>query len=296
MPRLDPNIPAVYPNKIKYPRLCFTDHKGEIEYDAWKMDMKLFIEEYSGNFVTGNAQVKAYFKCTGGEAKTIILQHMDPDFAGIFDSAADVLKALDQRFFDHNRVQAAKAKYHHLTMGSMTYNEFRIKFTSYASTGKIARSRWFEDVCEKVSPSLKHDLRIEKYKMNNDYAILDEFLAVADRESRNIAAEERLNRQATPVFPKPLGETHKDRIVGILKKDTWRRDTALPRPAEGASALPLLTPPATAIPAGSACRHCHKTDHWVKDCPELRKTREMDRKIAEIEGEGMDSDDLSENS
>ena len=156
LPRLRPGIPAVKEDKIRYPHLHFTDHNGDIEYDAWKMDMKLFIQKYSGNFVDGQSQVEAYFNCTSGEAKTIILQHMDPEFAGTFDGAADVLKALDQRFFDYNRVQAAKAKYNHLTMGSMTYNEFRIKFTSYATTGKIARSRWFDDVCDKVSPSLKH--------------------------------------------------------------------------------------------------------------------------------------------
>lgn len=105
------------------------------------MDIKLFIEEYSANFRDGSAQVKAYFKCTAGEAKTIILQHMDPDFAGTFDSAAEVLKALDQRFFDHNRVQAAKAQYYQLEQGSMSYNDFRVKFTNFAMTGKIARSR-----------------------------------------------------------------------------------------------------------------------------------------------------------
>ena len=84
------------------------------------MDMKLFIEEYSGNFKSGTSQIKAYFMCTSGETKTIILQHIDPDLASTFESAADVLKALDQRFHDHNRVQTARLKYRNVEQGNMT--------------------------------------------------------------------------------------------------------------------------------------------------------------------------------
>ena len=112
---------------------------------------------------------------------------MDPDFARDFNRAADVLKALDQRFFDHNRVQAAKLKYNQLHMGSMTYNEFRTKFTTYAATGKISPARWFDDVCEKVSDKLKYNIRTKKYNFAGNYTALDEFLTVLDRESRNIA-------------------------------------------------------------------------------------------------------------
>ena len=135
---------------------------------------------------SGTSQIKAYFRCTSEEAKIIILQYMDPDLASIFESAADVLKALDQRFHDYNRVQTAKLKYRNLEQGNMTYDYFRVKFNTYAITGKIARSRWFEDLCEKIAPHLKRDIRTEKYRMNNSYTFLDEFLAIADREERNI--------------------------------------------------------------------------------------------------------------
>ena len=110
------------------------------------MNMKLFIQKYSSNFLTSESQVHAYFECIKGEAKTIIFQRMNSDFAGDFNGAADVLKALDQRFFDHNRVQAARLKYNQLHMGNMTYNEFRTKFTTYAATGKISPTRWFDDL------------------------------------------------------------------------------------------------------------------------------------------------------
>ncbi|EKD13259.1 hypothetical protein MBM_08702 [Drepanopeziza brunnea f. sp. 'multigermtubi' MB_m1] len=67
-----------------------------------KIDMKLFIEANSGNFRKRLAQVKAYFICTSGEAKSIVLAYMDLDAENVQD-AAGVLKALDERFFDHNR-------------------------------------------------------------------------------------------------------------------------------------------------------------------------------------------------
>ncbi|CAL3962080.1 unnamed protein product [Diplocarpon coronariae] len=66
------------------------------------MAMKVFIQEYLGNFTLGEDQITAYFKCTTGEAQNLILQHMDPVFASEFTCAADVLRVLDQRFFDHN--------------------------------------------------------------------------------------------------------------------------------------------------------------------------------------------------
>ena len=34
LPRLDRTVAAVEANKIKYPRLIFTDLKGDIDYDA----------------------------------------------------------------------------------------------------------------------------------------------------------------------------------------------------------------------------------------------------------------------
>ncbi|EKD17285.1 hypothetical protein MBM_04862 [Drepanopeziza brunnea f. sp. 'multigermtubi' MB_m1] len=190
LPILDPSVPLVEHNKVKWPRSQFSDHRGDVEYDAWKMDMKLFLEDYSSNFLSGPSQVKAYFKCTSGEAKSMIFEHMFPDFADTCTNAADVLRILDYRFRDHNRVQAARKSYYQLTMGRISYDDFRVKFTTYAITGKISRARWFEDVCEKVSPALKTHLMVEKYKMHGSYERLDEYLAIIDKESRNIKSEE----------------------------------------------------------------------------------------------------------
>ena len=125
LPKLVSGGKPVEPTKIKYPQVYFSNHKGDVEYDAWKMEMKLFIEEYSANFQDGAKQVSAYFKCSAGEAKTLILQHMDPAHASPVKNAADVLKALDQRFFDHNRVQTARRAYHKLEMGSPAWRRHR---------------------------------------------------------------------------------------------------------------------------------------------------------------------------
>ena len=141
---------------------------------------------------------------------------MDPDLASTFESAADVLKALDQRFHDYNRVQTAKLKYRNLEQGNTTYDNFRVKFNTYAITGKIARFCWFEDLCEKIAPHLKRGIRTEKYRMNNSYTFLDEFLAIADREERNIRLEES--------FKPAVAFAPSERSRNILKKDSWRSE------------------------------------------------------------------------
>ena len=296
LPKIDNSVKPVDSHKIRYPRLLFTDHNGEIEYNAWKMDMKLFIEEFSGNFCAGDSQVKAYFKCTGGEAKTIILQHMDTDVTTEFKGAADVLAALDQRFFDHNRVQKAKAAYSNLKMTSnMTYNQFRIKFTNLAITGKIARARWFDDVCEKISPALKLQIMTEKYKMSNNYTILDEFLAVTDRESRNILAEDALHKKVVAVA---VGN-NASRNPSILKKSGWTAERLTADAARNTPAVRFPTTPETVpqvirrtLSATNTCRLCRKEGHWARDCPNAVKIAELTgRSVEELMLEHDDGDE-----
>ena len=103
----------------------------------------------------------------------------------------------------------------------MTYNEFCIKFTTYVATGKISPACWFDDVCEKVSDELKYDIRTKKYDFAGDYAALDEFLAVSDRESRNIAAARVSARATAAAHEAPrvsFNNTNDSR--GILKKES----------------------------------------------------------------------------
>ncbi|CAL3965167.1 unnamed protein product [Diplocarpon coronariae] len=290
LPIIRPSVPAVDPHRIKYPQTHFSNHQGEITYNAWKMAMKVFIQEYSGNFTSGEDQITAYFKCTTGEAQNLILQHMDPVFASEFTCAADVLRVLDQRFFDHNYVQSAKLKYSRLTMGSLSYNEFRSKFVTLAMAGKIDQSRWFDDVCEKVSPALKNDLRVEKYKMNNDYTTLDEFLAIADREARNIKQEEAYNaRRVAPA----VAFSSKDRVPGILKRESWRPTATATSPAprtRSPSPAAHRERSASPKPSSGLCYNCGAPGHYATDCPKPKKQGEFT--VAEVE---MENDPLSGN-
>ncbi|KAG9243952.1 hypothetical protein BJ878DRAFT_480632 [Calycina marina] len=54
VPHIQPGSTTVKSHKVRYPRIAFSDHQGEIQNDSWKMDMKLFLEDYPGNFYTGD--------------------------------------------------------------------------------------------------------------------------------------------------------------------------------------------------------------------------------------------------
>lgn len=299
LPVLRSGIPAVDPSKVKYPKIFFSDHKGPIQYEAWKMDMKLCIQKFSGNFANDEDQVHAYFQCSAGEAKTLILQHMDPSYEGDFNCAAHVLKALDQRFHDYNQVQEARTMYNELKMGSMSYQDFRTKFSHLAVTGRIARSRWFDELCEKVSPQLKRYIVTERFRMNNDYTTLDEFLAVTDRGLRNIEKEDQAATYRKSSVSFASGSTPR----GVLKNKDYQPSTS---PLSSRSSSPVGRPPtpikiagrSSPAPAdGIVCYHCHQSGHKLPDCPERRKQSQTEKGIGEmVTGKEMDSDKLAGNS
>ncbi|KHJ33912.1 hypothetical protein EV44_g3508 [Erysiphe necator] len=74
-----------------------------------------------------------------------------------------------------------------------TYRDFRIKFRRLAIEGKIPRQAWFHDVCAKISPALRRDIKGEKFRMNENYTRLDEYLQYLDRENAAIRADPRLH-------------------------------------------------------------------------------------------------------
>ena len=97
---------------------------------------------------------------------------------------------------------------------NISYNQFYIKFTNLVSTSKIARSYQFNDVYKKISLTLKLYIITKKYKIVNDYFTLDEYLAITDRESRNIFTKEALYKKVVAVAVR----SNINKSSGILKK------------------------------------------------------------------------------
>lgn len=264
--------------------------------------MKLFIKEYSTNFQEGAKQVFAYFKYSSKEAQTLILQHIDPNYTSPANNASDILKVLDQRFFNHNRVQSARLAYYKLKIGSITYNDFRVKFTQLAGTKKINTKRQFKDLYEKISPALKRDIRTEKYKINGDYNTLDEFLAIYNRETRNIKAKELTSRPQAGISLDPQGILKISSwralsptpiVSDIDRKVTFRGTITHPRPPSPIPAVPV----SSKTTANSPCNSYGKLGHWANDYPQKRVQQALKKKISEIVvREDIETNELSENS
>ena len=58
--------------RVRYPA-PFSDHDGDVMYEAWKMDMKFLIDDNPQHFDTNSKQAAAYFKGSAGTAKGLLL-------------------------------------------------------------------------------------------------------------------------------------------------------------------------------------------------------------------------------
>ncbi|TQS34303.1 hypothetical protein Golomagni_05318 [Golovinomyces magnicellulatus] len=136
----------------QYPK-SFTDNQGEVDYDAWKLDMQIFLEDYKIHFYTNQLQVQAYYKATEGRAKKFLLPLMNENNPQDVATAKEVLKALDEEFFDWNKLEDAKANYAKIMMGkNETYKAFRVRFRTLASDAQINKERLYDDLLEKINP------------------------------------------------------------------------------------------------------------------------------------------------
>lgn len=103
-----------------------------------------------------------------------------------------MVQALDEEFFDYNKETRAREGYYNLRMqNSETYRCFRMKFRELAMEAGTSRACWFNDLCNKITPALRRDIKGEKFRMSEDYTRLDEFLQYLDRENAAIILDTR---------------------------------------------------------------------------------------------------------
>ena len=84
-------------------------------------------------------------------------------------------------------------------------------------------------MCEKVSDELKYDIYTKKYDFAGDYIALNEFLAILNCESRNIATTRVSARVTAAAREAPrvsFNNTNDSR--DILKKESWRVTSPTP--------------------------------------------------------------------
>ncbi|RKF61570.1 hypothetical protein GcC1_155026 [Golovinomyces cichoracearum] len=140
----------------------FADNKSEVDFEAWKMEMKIMIDDHPLEFNSTEKQIRAYFKCTTGRAQKLLLSRMSGSES--FKDASEVVQALDEEFFDYNKETRAREGNYNLRMqNSETYRCFRMKFRELAMEGGMSRAYWFNDLCNKITPALRRDIKGEKF-------------------------------------------------------------------------------------------------------------------------------------
>jgi hypothetical protein len=272
-----PSYTRLDPSKVRYPPLRFSDHGGAVDYVAWKLEMKYFIEEFAGNFQTDQEQVRAYFKATEGKAKKLITDRLDPEHPMALKTATEVLQALDNSFCDFNERADATTAYDNLTMApGETYQQFQGKFTFYAGAARVPEDRWFDDLAKKVSVTLQVRAVSEKYKMNKDFAVLNNFFSTVDRELNQINRNRELKQKAVKFADKHV-EKYVEKSHGILKTDNWRARSPSPSRYDSGARSPARSPttppivpvaPVPGTPYSGTCFTCRKGGHTSKDCPD----------------------------
>jgi hypothetical protein len=282
--------------KIRYPKYPFADNRGDVNYESWKLEIMILIEENTRELNTVEKQIRVYFRCTAGRAREIIMERMRGEDK--WQSVTEVITALDEEFFDYNKETRASEEYHELKMEkSETYLHFRSEFRRLALDGKIARSRWFDDTCVKINIHLQKALISEKHRLGKDYRALDEHLQYLDRELTTTNArykrEQAANRPPTPVKAtpgvlKPPGLAASYNTGSKSPKVSFKPETTQFRassPTHSDTSSPAITSPTV------QCYHCNKFGHIKTHCPEL-----VPKQVNEIALEEMSEEELSKNS
>jgi hypothetical protein len=255
-------------------------------------------------FDTDSKQAAVYFKGSAGTAKGLLLPLLKTSHPQYISSAKKALQALDDQFFDYNKVETAKNEYLNLKMKrGQTYLLFRNTFRKLATDAEISQDRWFDDLCNKITPTLKSDIKAKKYELNKSFHDLDAYLQVMDRENNHIASELAIQKaKAVAVaFNTPRDPR------GILKKDNWRaRSPEPPSPTSSDQSrrnsydgkrtrLPVRERPTSPTPAEAAprpCYQCNKVGYFANKCPTL-----TDKTVAAVaEAKEWKEDKMSENS
>ncbi|RKF74057.1 hypothetical protein GcM1_241077 [Golovinomyces cichoracearum] len=147
--------------------------------------------------------------------------------------------------------------------------------------GGISRACWFNDLCNKITPGLRHDIRGEKFRMSEDYTRLDEFLQYLDRENAAIILDTRARPNSQP------SANHGENYFQVLTKATSPEKDALQIFKNNTA------PTSKILPRGSIlmCYECKKPGHYKSDFPRLLSVNGINN----FDAKDVEEDELSEN-
>jgi hypothetical protein len=177
----------------------FGNNQGDIHYEAWKDEMLDKFEEDTEQFPTERSRMRYLFNRTEADAKNHLHPRYtrEPENTDPYQSAEEMWQTLDAAFKNQFYVRDSREAYRQLRMQpNQTFQEFKLRFVTLASGGRIARTEYFDGIYDKMTTALRAQILPQRHLLGEDFEQLCTVTTGIDSELRRLNTDRKEERAA----------------------------------------------------------------------------------------------------